>query len=58
MLNILTGIFVMILMFIVTATIGWLIIDMLLPNLFRGIRKFTIRGCIDFIKAVYNMETK
>lgn len=59
MLDILTGIFIAFLMLLIAGMIGWMAIDMLCPNLFRGIKiKFTVKGVIDFIKAVYNMEVR
>ena len=59
MIDILTGIFIVFLMLLIAVMMGWMFLDMFCPNLFRGIKiKFTIKGCIDFIKAVYNMETR
>lgn len=55
--------FVLFLIAILIIVLGWLLSDMVFDmfpklNIFRGIKiKFSKRGCIDFIKAVYNMET-
>lgn len=64
MIDTIMVIFVLFLIGVMIVILGWLLIDMttdMFPRLdiLRGIKiKFSKKGCIDFIKAVYNMEAK
>ena len=60
MIDTIMAIFVLFLVGILIVILISLLIDLLgLLNIFKGIKiKFSKRGCIDFIKAIYNMETK
>ena len=58
-LDLVTAIVCIAMVILLIVLLGWMFIDMCCPNLFRGIKiKFTVKGCIDFIKAIYNMETR
>lgn len=60
MIDIIMTIFILFLIVLLIVLMGWMAVD-IFPrlNIFGGIKvKFTIKGFVDFIKAIYNMETR